>query len=361
MGGKKGSLVNKSTKLFILNIAIILAFGLLTACTANANPNNNDNDYLVNEARDFAMGTLVTQKVYGPNGEAAIDEAMAKIRELEEMLSFNADRGDVFNLNQNAGKEKVELNPITIELIQKALEISELSGGKFDITVGPLVRAWGIGTEDARVPSPEEIEQLLPLVNYRDIEIEGNTAFLKKPGQMIDLGGIAKGYAGDEVIKIYKKLGIKSAVVNLGGNVVTLGGKPDGSPWVVGIMSPRKEEDSEQHLGAIMVKDKAVVTAGDGERYFIQDGVRYHHILDPDTGYPAKSDLMSVTLVTDSSFVADALDTAVFILGLEKGRKLIEDYGGVEAIFVTTDKKIYVTEGLKDNFTLIDKSYRLME
>lgn len=320
---------------------------------------------VVTEAKEFAMGTVISQKVYGENGQVAIDEAIDRIKYLEGLLTFNAREGDIYNINENAGKKKVELNPITLKLMTKAQQVAELSDGAFDITIGPLVKSWGIGTENERVPAPEEIHNLLPLINYKDLEVDNHTAYLKNPGQMVDLGGIAKGYAGDEVIEIYKKNGIKSAFINLGGNVVTLGSKPDGSPWTVGILNPRKEDAAEGHqiLGSITVRNKAVVTAGDGERYFVKDGKRYHHIIDPHTGYPAQSDLMSVTLITDSSFNADALDTAVFILGSEKGMDLLQKYGGIEAIFITTDKKIYVTDGLKGNFKLLEgsSSYQLID
>lgn len=303
------------------------------------------------------MGTIITQKVYGKDGQTAIDEATKKIKYLERLLTFNTLQGDLNKLNQNAGITSVILNTETLQIIEKAQQVSELSNGVFDITVGPLVRAWGIGTELQRIPSADELKKLLPLVNYKDVSIEGNYVGLKKIGQMVDLGGIAKGYAGDVAIEIYKKNNINSTFINIGGNIVTLGNKPDGSPWRVGIRNPRLEgNESEQIIGAVKVTDKAVVTAGDDQRYFIQNAQRYHHILDPETGYPAKSDLMSVTLIADSSLDADALDTAVFILGLEKDKDLIQQYGGIEAVFITTDKAIYVTDGLKDNFEFLGES-----
>lgn len=364
----------------------------LTACSANTNAGKQSNEFalagelkdsinssqedpaqlkqaedlsIVNESQEFAMGTFITQKVYGKNGELAIKQAVERIRSLEGLLTFNAPGGDINKLNESAGKVPVELDPITIEVIKKAQEVSVWSNGVFDVTIGPLVKSWGIGSKTQRIPSTEEIHNLLPLINYKDIEIGVHTVFLKKPGQMIDLGGIAKGYAGDKVIEIYKAHGIQSAFVNLGGNVITLGSKPDGSPWVVGVANPRPGEglNSPREIGAVSVVDKAVVTAGDGERFFVQDGKRYHHILNPHTGYPAQSDLLSVTLITDSSLDADAFDTAVFILGLEKGFDLVEKHDGIEAIFITTDKKIYITDGLKGNFELLEGSndYQLIE
>lgn len=366
---KKGLIkVKKNTMYkYTFVLVLILASGLLTACNTKNNVvvKANEIEDVAVEANETAMGTVISQKVYGANGQVAIDKAFERIKYLETLLTFNASEGDIYNLNQNAGKNKVELNPITIKVMRKAQQVAELSQGAFDITIGPLVKSWGIGTGNERIPSEEELHNLLPLTDYKDLEIDDHTAFLKNPGQMVDLGGIAKGYAGDEAIEIYKNNGIKSAFINLGGNVVTLGSKPDGSPWTVGIRNPRKEEAAggDQIIGTVKVRNKAVVTAGDGERFVVKDGTRYHHILDPHTGYPAQSDLMSVTLVTDSSFDADALDTAVFILGFEKGKALLQEYGGIEAIFITTDKKIYVTDGLKSSFNLLEGSndYQVIE
>lgn len=340
----------------IIGLTFIILIAVL-ALTAFNNSRTKDLENTAFENDSFAMGTVISQRVYGSDGQAAIDQATAKISELDHLLTFNDAQGDIYKLNQNAGLEGVELNPETVRILSKAQQVSAMSGGAFDVTVGPLVKAWGIGTQGERIPSSAELKQLLPLINYQDINIDNNLVKIRRSGQMVDLGGIAKGYAGDAVIEIYKQHGIKSAFVNLGGNVVTLGNKPDGSPWKVGIRNPRPAAgDDGQNLGIVLVTDKAVVTAGDDQRYFIQNGQRYHHILDPHTGYPAKSDLMSVTLITDSSLDADALDTAVYILGREKGMELLRQYGGVEAVFVTTDKKVYVTEGLKDNFEFLGES-----
>lgn len=353
----------QSKKKLAALLVVMLTTGLLTACTSN-NPTptpNSDSASAPKAAQldGFAMGTVISQKLYGDNGQEVADQTMKKITEMEKLLTFNSDvpEGDVYQINHNAGIKNVEVDPMTVKILKKAQEVAELSGGAFDVTVGPIVKDWGIGTKPQYIPSEQELKALLPLVNYQDLYVDDHSAGLKNAGQMIDLGGIAKGYAGDVAIDIYKQNGVKSGFISLGGNVVTLGNKPDGTPWSVGIRNPRQVSgQAEQIVGFIKVADKAVVTAGDDQRYFEKDGVRYHHILDPHTGYPAKSDLMSVTLVTDSSLDADAIDTAVFILGLEKGKKLLEEIGGIEAVFITTDKKIYVTDGLKGNFQFYDES-----
>lgn len=309
----------------------------------------------------FALGTIVSQEIYGQNGRQVSDEATAKLKYLEDLMTINAPGGDSNKLNENAGKGYVELNPETISVLKSARKISDLSeGAAFDITVAPVVKAWGIGTDDPQIPSKETLEKLVPLINYRDVHIDevNNKASLAKTGQMIDLGGIAKGYAGDVLREIYQKNGIKSGIINLGGNVVAVGSKPDGSAWSIGIQNPRSE--TGEIVGIIQVSDKAVVTSGDYQRYFEKDGKRYCHIIDPHTGYPADSGLMSVTIITSSSIDADGLAKA-FVLGLDKGMDLVEKYnqlyGLADAIFITTDKKIYVTPGLRSNFQLKDESH----
>jgi Membrane-associated lipoprotein involved in thiamine biosynthesis len=308
------------------------------------------------QTEEFALGTIINQQVYGPNAAQAAQEASAMIKAMDALWTINSPGGDINKLNDQAGQGFVDLNPETINVLKEAQQISDLSKGKaFDITVAPLVKAWGVGTEAPSVLSAEVIQQLLPLVNYQDVLIDeaSHSASLRRTGQMVDLGGIAKGYIGDMVIDIYRKNGITSAYANLGGNVMVLGCKPDGSAWKVGIQNPRGQNG--EIIGVVSVTDKAVVTSGDYQRYFIKDGKRYCHIIDPCTGYPVDNGLMSVTIVASSSAIADGLAKA-YVLGLDKGMELVESYGQAEAIFVTTDKKIYVTPGLRANFQLEDAS-----
>ncbi len=327
--------------------AVMLIAGL-SACGSDKNK--------LFEAEGFGMGTVISQKVYGLNSQKAANEVFEKIKYLEGLMTVNAPGGDINKLNENAGKGKIELDPETVAVMKSAQKISYLSEGAFDMTVAPFIKLWGIGTENPRVPSEAEIGKLVPLVGYKNVHIDDkrNSAALGEPGQMIDLGGIAKGYAGDAALEIYRKNGISSALVNLGGNVVALGNRAEGSPWNIGIKNPRAGNRS--YIGSIKVSDKAVVTSGDYERYFERNGRRYHHIINPKTGKPAESGLLSVTIVAPSSTEADGLSTAAFVLGLEKGMQLIVRYGNAEAIFITTDKKIYMTEGLEKLFTLSDES-----
>lgn len=304
----------------------------------------------------FYMGTVINQKVYGKNSKKAGDQVIARMKEIEASMTINSPGGEINALNDAAGVKPVPVTADVMYVLNKSIEYGGKSQGAFDVTVGPLVKEWGIFTDNPKIPGQDRINELLKMVDYKKIVIDekNSTAMLPQKGQMVDLGGIAKGYAGDEAIRIYKENKITSAFINLGGNVVLLGSKPDGSLWNIGVQNPRAENG--KIIGKLTLKDKAIVSSGDYERYFEKDGVRYHHILDPKTGYPSKSGLTGVTIVTDSSTNADALSTSVFVLGLEKGRKLVESLPNVDAVFITDDKKVYVTEGLKDKFTFEDES-----
>ncbi|NLD48213.1 MAG: FAD:protein FMN transferase, partial [Clostridiaceae bacterium] len=279
-----------------------------------------------------------------------------RINQIEARMTINQEGGEINRLNASAGKEFVPLSEDTLFVLNKAKEYAQLSGGSFDMTVGPITKAWGIFTDSPKVPTRDEIQRLLNLVDYRDLEViaDQSEARLKDSGQIVDLGAIAKGYAADEAIKIYKDNGVKSAFISLGGNVATLGGKPDGTPWKVGIRNPRGPEGS--YIGIVSVKDKAVVSSGDYERYFEEDGVKYHHIMDPRTGYPSDSGLIGTTIISDASIDADALSTAVFVMGLNEGLRFVESLDGVEAVLITDDKKVYVTTGLISSFEFKDGS-----
>lgn len=329
-------------------ITYILFLMILSSCS------NNNNDPIEKQA--FYMGTIISEKVYGKNALKASEEVMKKMQSIEGMMTINAPGSEIDRLNEMAGKGSVSLSPEAIFVLKTAKSYAEISGGVFDVTIGPLVKGWGIFTKDPKIPTEREISELNKLTDYTDLYIDekSNTASLARKGQIVDLGGIAKGYAGDAAINIFKANGIKSAYVNLGGNVVVLGSKPDGSEWNIGVQNPRAENG--KYIGILKVTNKAIVSSGDYERFFEKDGKRYHHIIDPRTGYPSESGLIGTTIVADSSINADALSTATFILGLEKGMELVRSQKGVEAIFITKDKKVYITPGLKNIFTLADES-----
>ncbi|MCL6591310.1 MAG: FAD:protein FMN transferase [Firmicutes bacterium] len=316
------------------------------------------------EANGFAMGTLISQKIYGIASRKAANEAFEKIKYLECLMTINAPGGDINRLNENAGKGYIKLNPETISVLKSALIISRLSGGAFDITVAPVVKEWGIGSVSPRIPPKKTLIRLGSLIGYKNVYIDEKNqgAALAGAGQMVDLGGIAKGYAADAVIQIYRRNGIRSGLINIGGNVATLGTRPDGTPWRIGIQDPRARHG--KILGVVRVSDQAVVTSGDYEKYFMKNGKRYHHIINPRSGRPAESGLISVTIVAASSTEADALATAVFILGSDKGMSLLKRYGRAEAILITANKKLYITPGLKKDFEFMNngsKEYEYVE
>lgn len=303
---------------------------------------------------EFKMDTLMTIKAYGPNVNKAIDAAYKRIDEIEQMASRSIDTSDVIKINQAAGKDYVKVHPEIIKMIETSINYSKLTNGAFDITVSPIITLWGIGTSNERIPSDSEIRAKLPLVGYNNISInkEDMSVKLMKEGMSIDLGGIAKGFAADEVVKVFKNYGIKSSIINLGGSsVYTLGEKQDGTLWSVGIQHPRKEKD-DGFVGIIRMSQQALSTSGDYQRYFEKDGKRYHHIINPATGYPADAGVISDTIVIDSSIpdcnmLADLLTKVTFITGIDKGFKIIDSIPGVSCLAVTTDKKVYKSSGWK--------------
>lgn len=309
------------------------------------------------------MGTVVTVKACGDgvagnaNAEAATHAAKAEAERLESLLSRFVPGSDVDSINCHAGVSKVRLGPEALEVLSLAQDVSHLTDGLFDITVCPLVELWGIGTQREKVPSMDEIRVTLGLVDYRSLSIDciGKRGGLTRRGQSIDLGGIAKGYAADMMLKVMSDKGITSGYVNLGGNVATLGCRGDGGPWRIGIQHPRRE--FTQAIAAVEVAGNSVVTSADNQRYFYDsEGNRCHHILHPHCGVPAKSGLISATIVTRSSALADAVSTACFVAGLPGGLRLLDrmrEYWDIEieAFFVTESEEVWCTPGLTSSIT----------
>ena len=272
-------------------------------------------------------------------------------------MSVNIAASDVSSINAAAGIAPVQVHEDVFKVIERALFFAEISGGAFDPSVGPLVSLWGIGGKNPRIPSQAEIDEVLPLINWRNIELDRRThsVFLKRQGMALDLGAIAKGYAADEAAAIVKSARIKRAIIDLGGNIVTCGEKKDKNPWKVGIQNPNEKRGA--YIGIVQVTKQSVVTSGVYERFFEEGGVRYHHIFSPSIGYPAENELLSVTVIANNSIDADALSTAVFVLGYAKGKALIESLSETEAVFVFKDLSVRKTPGA--DFILTDKTFRL--
>ncbi len=310
---------------------------------------------------EFIMGTYIEARAYGRGAEAALDAVYVRLHEIEQRMTINQPDSEISQVNQQAGNQPVRVSSDTFEVLQAALHFAELSGGKFDPTIQPLVTLWSIGSPLARVPSDQEIASALVLVDYRLVEMDAasKSVFLPQAGMGLDLGGIAKGYAADQAVAIMREHGIKDGLISLGGNLYTLGQNPSGDrPWRIGVQDP--EDTRNTYVAVLEPRDETLVTSGAYERFLIADGTVYHHIIDPDTGYPAETDVLSSTIVTTSSIDADALSTSVFILGRERGMELVESLPGVEAAVIDQDHRIFLTPGLKDRLTVIDDRYQLV-
>lgn len=323
-----------------LSAALLSAAFLLTGCSGAPAQGPET-------ATFFAMDTAMDFTVYGD--AALLDEAETLIGSLEEQVSVTDEHSDIYAIDHTGSGS---LSGNAAELMEQALELCRRTGGALDISVYPIVQAWGFTTGSYQVPDEETIQSLLPLVDYTQIQYDAATGTVTLPeGMEIDLGSVAKGYAGQLAAQMLREHGVQSALLNLGGNVQTVGAKPDGSPWQIGIKDPQGEDA----MMVLSVEDQAVVTSGGYERYFEQDGQTYWHIMDPFTGRPADSGLLSVTIVGDEGVVCDGLSTALFVMGLEKAADLWAQSGDFEAVFVTASGEVYITEGLRDHFALTER------
>jgi thiamine biosynthesis lipoprotein len=296
------------------------------------------------------MGTVVEITLMGESEESAQKaalQAFQEIKRIEHLMSPWIESSDVSQMNRSAGKEGVRVSPETIEVIKKAQEVSKLSEGGFDITVGPLVQLWRKASEGGKPPEMEEVKETLNLVNFRNLKTHyGGKVSLRKKGMTIDLGGIAKGYAVDRAFELLKGLGYRSFLVNAGGDLRVGGSKPDG-PWSIGVRHPR---GPEKIMARISISNTAVATSGDYETFFIHQGKRYYHILNPRSGFPAEG-CQSVTVLHKEAITADALATAIFVLGPEKGYPLCQRLEGVDCLIVDRDGKTVFTQNLKDRLS----------
>ncbi len=340
-----------------LKILLVFVLLLVTGC---AKKEKTPTAYEPVSQNKYLLGTIVNITLYDNAEQEIFDEIFSAIEKIEkEMTINNALDSEVIEINQQAGVDYVQVSEQTFEVIKTGLAYSKLGNGNFDITVGPLVKLWEIGFEDAHVPSEEEIKESLEHIDYHKVLLdeENHAVKLEDAGMQLDLGGIAKGYAADVAASIIKEHGNQAAIINLGGNVYAYGEKANGDSFKIGVQNPFSPRGA--YLGILSVKDQTVVTSGTYERFFEQDGTVYHHILDPKTGYPVENNLESVTIVTESSMSADALSTMTFVLGLEKGLNLVESLDDVEALFITKDHQLYASSGFLNNFELTDDSFTI--
>ncbi len=321
-------------------LAVLLACVLLCACEKQEASVEGVTSSV------FAMDTIMDLTPYGAAAEEANTAAEARILELESLFSVTQEGSDVYRANHGDGVP-VTVSEDTAALLETALRVCAQTDGALDISIYPVLRTWGFTTGSYQVPDEAEIQSLLERVNYRDIAFDADARTVSLPdGMEIDLGSVAKGYTGDQVMQVFRDTGVTSGMINLGGNVQVLGTKPDGSAWRVAVQDPR----GDGYVGVIEAVDQAVITSGGYQRYFEQDGEIYWHILDPATGAPAHSGVISATAVGDSGTMCDALSTALFVMGADRAEDYWRTYGGFDYLLVTEDGKIILTEGLADRF-----------
>lgn len=318
-------------------IAFTAALSLLLSGCSRLD-NKKDQTYT-----DTLFDTVISVQILDPVDESVIKGCEKLCKEYDTKFSTTNEESEIYKINKAKGKA-VEVSDDTITIIKKGIYYSELSRGAFDITIGSVSRLWDFHSEEASVPSSKKITSAVSHVNYRNIVIRDNTVRLTDSKTRLDVGAIAKGYIADRLKEYLKENDVKHAIINLGGNVQTLGTKTDGSDYNIGIQKPFDE--SGQPITSVKVSDKSVVTTGTYQRYFKKDGKLYHHILDPSTGYPCENNLSSVTIITSSSLTADALSTTCFLLGYEDGMKIVNQLDNVDAVFITDDNKIHYS----DNF-----------
>ena len=292
----------------------------------------------------FAMDTYITVTAYGKNGEKAVQAAQELMEGYDALWSIGEGNSAVSRLNRG---ERISLDRDTSALLDRSLEISHMTQGAFDPLMLPVMELWGFTDKHYAVPSEDDIKKALSLTDVQGLHLENGTAYLTPEGCKADLGGIAKGYASGAAADMMREMGVSSGILSLGGNIRTIGEKPDGSPWRVAVRMPF----DEGFLGIVEVRDKAVVTSGGYERYFEENGKLYHHIIDPKTGCPADSGLMSVTVVSGDDTLADALSTALFVMGKEQAEEFWQEHEGFDLILLCDDGSLYITEGIKDDFT----------
>lgn len=319
-----------------IGMILLISIILLVRCTGRENMSPET-------AEIFAMDTVMNLTVYGANAADVLVDAKAMVQRYEGLFSVNIKSSDVAKLNAAEGSP-VEVSEETYDILQQSIRVSEQTEGLFDVSIYPLVRAWGFTTDHYRVPEKKEIRDILLHVDYRNIILGKNHVVTLPKDMQIDLGAIAKGYLSQKLIELFAENQVTAAVVSLGGNVQTYGKKPDGSLFRVGITDP---SDGVSVYGSVEVGEKAVITSGSYQRYFEKDGKVYHHIMDKRTGEPADSDLKSVTVIADRGETADALATALFVMGKEKAVAFAKEHEDVQLILIDTNDQVWHSEDIR--------------
>lgn len=340
MAKKTGEKTEKKTAVRGMLSLLCLFLCLLTSCASGGAGDSGDSG--IQKAEIFAMNTVMTLTVYGENASEILDEAKHMIYGYENMFSVNVEDSDIARLNR-AGGEPVNVSADTYEVIRKSVEISAGTDGLFDISVYLLVCAWGFTTDEYRIPDEAERARLLQAVDYTKIRLGENHTVTLPADMKIDLGGIAKGYVSQKLVDLFRERKAEAAVISLGGNVQTYGKKPDGTPFTVGITDP---SDGSSVYGTIKAEETAVVTSGAYQRYFEKDGVIYHHIIDKRTGAPAETDLASATVLSADGAEADALATALFMMGKERAIAFDREHEDIKCILIDKNNEVWTSDGI---------------
>lgn len=309
----------------------------------------------------FMLGAVCSVQLFTdmPHAEAdaVLQTCVRRLEELELHLSANAERSTLIDINRAAGVSAVSVPPDIYPVFERAAFFAEKTGGAFNPVIGSVVKLWNIGFENAAKPDDAAITEALRNIDYRNMELNGSRVFLKKAGMKLDLGAIAKGFAADELARIVKQAGIRHALIDIGGTISAVGTRPDGKPWVIGIRDPRMRQ-GEPVMSAVM-ENRSISTSGSYERYFEQDGVRYHHIIDPATGYPVRNNLVSVSVFAESAADADALSTACFVLGYDAAIQLLAELPHKDALFIFDDNTVRATPGFEKNVKIFNTDFVL--
>lgn len=325
-------------------LAVVVAGSMVLAGCAQRAPLSHTEEIL---------WTTCTITLYDHADTQTLDGAFQRLREIHGRMSVGLPGSELDAIAAAAGKGPVHVTDDVFTVTQKALQLARLSNGLFDPTVGPLIKVWKINKDNPEVPKPADIAAARALVNWRDVELDdaAKTIFLKRPGMELDLGGLVKGYAADEAIRILSARGVRSAIIDLGGDIFAMGHGQSGQPWRIGVQDPGAGRGN--YLGIARVIDKTVVTSGVYEHFFMKDGKRYHHLMDTRTGYPVDNGLVSVTVITSSSMDADGFGLALFCMGKTDGIRLGSKLG-LGVVMVDSNHKVYVTPGTKDYFAITD-------
>lgn len=347
--------MKKNRKILFLIITLILLTVLVVSNTIFKKDTYSKTYYSLDTVNEISLINIRKGRA-----DKLLSEVGKIIININNEMSLQLPKSELSKINKNAGIKTVKVSNDVYEVIEKALYYSKLMNGKFDISVGSLTSLWNVGNKNARVPSESEIEKVLPLVNYKNIILNNKdkTVFLKEKGMKLDLGGIAKGFCADKIASFLEENSVKNAIINLGGNIYVLGKNDRNKDFSVGIQDPSK--NSTTPMASISVSNKSIVTSGIYERFIEKNGKIYHHMLNPKTGYPFDNTLSSVTIVSDKSIDGDALSTSIYGLGLDEGIKKVKNLKNIEAIFITKDSKVYITNGLKNNFKILNDKYHLV-